>query len=89
MTHAEFTAWLDTEVDGNRMSSAQRQDLLTQKALFDSERAMIQNEYPDQIVGYISEQRRSGYEIHQLLDSVDKEFPGRMIYFEPIRFSLA
>ena len=60
------------------MSIVQRLDLLTQKALFDSERAMIQREYRNQIVGYIAEQRRSGREIHQLLDSVNKEFPGRI-----------
>jgi len=89
MTDEEFSSWLDTEVDGNLMSIAQRQDLLAQKAHFDSERAMIERDFPNQIVGYIANERRVGQEIHPFLESVNQEFPGRMIYFEPIRFSLA
>ncbi len=65
MTHEEFSAWLDIEVEGNRMPTSQRRDLLAQKALFDSERAMIEREFRNQIVGYIADVLRSGHEIHE------------------------
>jgi hypothetical protein len=71
------------------MSDSQRRDLLAQKALFDSARSMLELEFYNQIVGYVANVLRSGPEIHELLDRAKKEFPGRMIYLEPIGFSLA
>jgi len=88
MTHNEFVSWLDSEVSGNRMTPAQNDDLLEQKSYFDGKRPSLQSEHRNQIVAYIAGQLRWAGEIHALLDAAKKEFPGRMIYFEPIGFDL-
>jgi hypothetical protein len=88
LTHEEFATWLEDEVKGNRMTFTQQQDLLNQKKLFDSQRTLIQHEFVGQIVGYVAGQRRSAPKIHELLDKSNAQFPGSMVYFEPVGFDL-
>jgi hypothetical protein len=88
MTDTEFSQWLDDEVAGNRMTPSQRQDLLNQKSFFDRQRFLIGREYRNQIVGFVSGQMRVAQEIHALLNASRTEFPGKMVYFEPIGFHL-
>jgi len=88
MTHNEFVSWLDSEVSGLRMTPLQRKDLLDQKSFFDGTRPSLESEHRNHIVAFVNGQLRWAGEIHALLDAAKSEFPGRMIYFEPIGFDL-
>lgn len=88
MTHEEFVDWLNNEVAGNRVTSRQRDDLLEQKDLFDKQRTLLQQQFRNQIVAYVNGNRLTGGEIHELLNGAKANFPGHMIYFEPIGFDL-
>lgn len=91
MTDEEFRDWLSSEVASGDMSESQMADLLRQKALFAREigqESPAREAYRLQIVGYVAEQRRVATDIHKLLDGAKREFPGRMVYFEPIGFDL-
>jgi hypothetical protein len=88
MTDTEFIQWLDDEVAGNRMALSQRHDLFNQKRFFDNQRSMIEREYRNRVVGFVDGQIRVAAEIHALLKASRTDFPGKMIYFEPIGFYL-
>lgn len=92
MTDEEFRNWLADEVAKSRMTAGQRDDLLKQKALFDREigsaASPTRQAYRLQIVGYVAGQRRVSDNIHKLLASARDQFPGKMVYFEPIGFDL-
>lgn len=88
MTDAEFAQWLNDEVEASRITDGQRDDLLGQKATFENQRSMIERNHRNQIVGFVAGQMQVAHEIHALLDSSNSQFPGRMIYFEPIGFHL-
>jgi len=92
MTDDEFQNWLRDEVANERMQQAQMDDLLKQKFLFDgafgSPNSPLRTEFTFQIVGYVADKRIVANEIHVLIDTAKREFPGRMIYFEPIEFDL-
>jgi hypothetical protein len=88
MTDSEFAEWLEAEVADNRMTTGQQQDLLDQKRIFENQRSIIEEQYRYQIVGIVAGQLRVGREVHALLGESKMQFPGRMIYFEPIGFHL-
>jgi len=92
MTDEEFRAWLADEVSGLRMTPEQMDDLLRQKSLFaqnlGSEDDVRRRDYQRRIVAYVAEQSRIATDIHALLDAAKRDFPKRMIYFEPIGFDL-
>jgi hypothetical protein len=92
MTDSDFRAWLDSEVKLKRMSAEQRDDLLEQKQRFDEElpagNDARRNDYRGWIVGYVARERQQAREIHGLLERAKSQYPGRMIYFEPIGFDL-
>ncbi|HKB68343.1 MAG TPA: hypothetical protein VKC61_20950 [Pyrinomonadaceae bacterium] len=88
MTHEEFQKWLLDEVQHNRMTTSQMNDLLAQKEDYDLNRTEIEREFRWRVVGYVNRQRRTANTVHNLLDESIEEFPGRMIYFEPVGFDL-
>jgi hypothetical protein len=88
MTNEEFQKWLLDEVQHNRMTTSQMNDLLAQKEDYDLNRTEIEREFRWQFVGYVNRQRRTANTVHNLLDESIEEFPGRMIYFEPVGFDL-
>lgn len=88
MTHEEFVNWLSDEVSNERMTHSEMKDLLHQKELFDSNRSLIETEYNWRIVGYVADQQRVAEDIHELIDAAKEQFSDRMIYFEPIGFTL-
>jgi len=88
MTHEEFVTWLADEVRGRRMDEAQMQDLLRQKTYFDESRSEFERSLTGSIVGYVAGQQKVAQGLHELLDEVKIQFPGKMIYFEPIGFFL-
>jgi hypothetical protein len=94
MTQEEFRAWLRDEVVGGRMSPEELLDLVNQQTLF-AERFGTPDDplparevYRRRIVGYVAEQLLVANEIHALIDAAKRDFPSRMIYFEPIGFDL-
>jgi hypothetical protein len=94
MTEEEFRTWLSDEVTGGRMTPQQMDDLMKQQQLFvktfgsEDNPSSLRQSYRMKIVGYVAEQLRVAAEIHALLDACQREFPKRMIYFEPIGFDL-
>jgi hypothetical protein len=88
MTHEEFQDWLIDEVVHQRMTTGQMNDLLEQKALFDSNRTMIELEFRWRVVGYVDNQRRVEDDVHKLLETSDYHNRGKMVYFEPVGFDL-
>lgn len=88
MTSEEFVIWLRVEVGNQRMTESEMNDLLEQKRLFDDERSIIESKYYRRVVGYIAGHRRVANGIHQLIDGAKAQFPDKMIYFEPIGFTL-
>jgi len=88
MTHEEFVNWLRDEVSNERMTQGEMDDLLAQKSLFDNNRSVIELEYNQLIVGYVAGQQRIADRIHELIDAAKMQFPGKMIYFEPIGFHI-
>jgi hypothetical protein len=67
-------------------------DLLKQKSLFmqnfGGEDDPRRQDYRLRIIGYVAEQLRVDTDIHALLDAAKRDFPKRMIYFEPIGLDL-
>jgi len=79
---------MDQEVGSTRMTVAQRDDLLTQKALFEFEYEGFRESSIGKVVGFAHGQRYSGNSVHEVLDAVKREHPGSMLYFEPIGFDI-
>jgi len=79
---------MDREVDGQRMTPAQRDDLLTQKALFEDQYPNFQDSLRGKVVGFAQGRRYAGNTVHEVLDTVKREHPGSMLYFEPIGFDI-
>lgn len=65
-------------------------DLANQQSLFVERFGTAENPLPPReqyrlkIVGYVAERLRVANEIHALIDAAQRDFPKRMIYFEPI-----
>jgi hypothetical protein len=88
MTHEEFVTWLADEVSNERLTRPEMNDLLRQKQRFDGDRNVIETEYKGRVVGYVADQRRVAEGVHELIDEAKVKFPDKMIYFEPIGFTL-
>jgi hypothetical protein len=92
MTDPEFQAWLRELVENGNMTRPQMDDLLSQKALFNSRFGegddQRRRDFLHRIVGYVADKLIEGRDIHTLLDQAESYFPGRMLYFEPIGFDL-
>jgi hypothetical protein len=52
MTRDEFRQWMDQEVARRRMTTAQRDDLLAQKSLFESQYANLRESFLGKVVGF-------------------------------------
>lgn len=79
---------MDQEVARRRMTPAQRDDLLAQKSLFESQYANLRESFLGKVVGFAQGQRYIGNSVHEVLDTVKQERPGSMLYFEPIGFDI-
>jgi hypothetical protein len=88
MTDAEFAQWLNDEVQGNRITVDQRDELLEQKANFETQRTVIERDHTNQVVGFVDGQMQVADNIHTLLSTSKAQFPNHVIYFEPIGFHL-
>lgn len=88
MTDIQFRSWLDEEVAGQRMLPSQRDDLLDQKGYFDRNRAGIQQNNPNEVVGYVDGTQVTGRTVHEVLRKARQQYSGKMVYFEPVGFNL-
>ena len=88
MTHEEFVQWLADEVQSERMTKSEMDDLLSQKTLFDQNRFTIESQFTRRVVGYVEGTRLNDESLHGLIDKANEKFPNKMIYFEPIGFNL-
>lgn len=86
MSFEEFVAWLVRELGAGMIEELQVADLIAQRTLFDQQRTMIEQEFRMRVAGYVANQLRSGSTIRELVSHAQNEFPGRMIYFEPIGY---
>jgi hypothetical protein len=87
MTFEEFVAWLAREFRAGMIGEFQVADLIAQRALFDEHREMIEKEFAMHVAGYVANELRGGPTVGELLRLAQKEFPGRMLYFEPIGYN--
>jgi hypothetical protein len=88
MTDQQFRDWLQSEVLASRMTQQQQDDLLEQKQFFDAHRTEIEQRFQQQVVGYVSGKREVSPTAQALLSLVERNYPGRMVYFEPVGFDL-
>ena len=88
MTDTEFRDWLADEVVNRRMTPTQRDDLLAQKTFFEMNRTFIEQRFPDKAVGYVNGTMHVAETIHELFSAAASFASNRMVYFEPIGFSL-
>jgi len=88
MTDDEFAVWLQDETQNNRMSAAQRDDLLAQKKIFEINRPIIEEKLRNRIVGFANGNMLVDDDLHRLIANAQISFPGAMVYFEPIAFDL-
>jgi hypothetical protein len=86
MSFEEFVAWLARELRAGMIEELQVADLVAQRTLFDKDRAMIEREFGMRVAGYVANELRSGPTVRELLRHAQEEFPGRMLYFEPIGY---
>jgi hypothetical protein len=88
MLHEAFVTMLRRHVKRGRMSEAQLQDLLIQKAHFDAQRPSIERDYRNLVVGFVNGQMHRSGRVHSLMAEARKTHPGRLVYFEPIGFKI-
>lgn len=88
MTHNEFIQWLAGEVQSERMTQNEMDELISQKELFEENRSMIETHFSRRVVGYVDGNLMNDERIHGLIDRANEKSPGKMIYFEPIGFTL-
>jgi hypothetical protein len=86
MSFEEFVAWLARELHAGMIEEFQVADLVAQRTLFDSQRRMIELEFQMRAAGYVANELRVGPTTGDLLQRAQEEFPGRMLYFEPIGY---
>jgi hypothetical protein len=86
MSFEEFVAWLARELRAGMIEELQVADLVAQRTLFDGHREMIEREFRMRVAGYVANELRSGPTVRELLRVAREQFPGRMIYFEPIGY---
>ena len=70
------------------MTATQRDELLSQKAIFDFNRNSITQSHPNEVVGYVGNVQVSAKTVHELLNQTRQIFPGKIVYFEPVGFNL-
>jgi hypothetical protein len=88
MDFEAFSVWLRQEYIEKGILASQMDDLLGQRRLFDAEREFIESEFRMHVVGYVADERQVTDSTMELLERVIERFPGRMVYFEPIGYSL-
>ena len=88
LTDADFKKMLAGEVQAKRMTAAQMNDFLKQKASFDARRTKIYKELQNRIVGFANGQMLVGDTVHEVFESAHTKAPDRLVYFEPIGFDL-
>jgi hypothetical protein len=85
---SEFENMLAEQVKTGGMTQPQMDELLAQQALFDSNRQTIETTHHGQFVGYVNGQMLVDKSYNDLSAQAKKAHPGRLLYFEPVGFSL-
>jgi hypothetical protein len=87
MTFGEFAAWLADEHLNGRLTDHQVADLLAQRMLFDDKRAQMESNENLQfrVAGYVANDLHVEESVSALVRRAIDRYPGRMMYFEPIR----
>jgi hypothetical protein len=81
-------ARLERELAGGHMTQAQVDDVREQRARFDSNREAIERDHSGRAAGFVAGQMVVAESVEELVDRAKREFPGRMLYAEPIGFDL-
>jgi hypothetical protein len=85
MTHEEFISVLAQEVQRHAMTERQMLDLLAQKAHFDALRRLIERQHRNKVVGFVGGKMHVETTLQKLLRHGRR---GKLVYFEPVGFSL-
>jgi len=82
MNFEDFRQWLWRLVGEGRLGSAEYDDLLEQRRLFDKERDDIQNKYRGHFVGFIAGDLFVAKSVQEMLGNARNT--GRQVYYEAI-----
>jgi hypothetical protein len=85
MDAEDFARWTYELVGQGRLTGGQAADAREQRARFDSERSMIEEEFAGLIVAYVGGERVVGASTPEVLTAAEEMFGrSRQVYFEPI-----
>lgn len=85
MNSEEFAFWTLELVEQGRLTVEQAADARQQRARFDRERPMIEEEFRGLVVGYVAGERLVGSSAPEVLDAAEDRFGrSRQVYFEPV-----
>lgn len=63
-------------------------DLIFQSMVFSIKSMKIKRIYPGKFVGLANREIFIGDSIHEVFDSAQNKYPKRMVYFEPVNFTI-
>lgn len=79
-------ARLARELSSGQMTQAEVDDLLEQKAKFDSNRQAIERDHQGHAVGYVAGQMLVADSVPELVERAKADYPGRMAYVEGVGY---
>lgn len=82
--HLHYVRNLEEHVLAGALTQTQMDELLAQKAVFDSNRETIRADHHLKVVGYCNGEKFVGDTIHLLLAQTKAAHPGKLTYFENI-----
>jgi hypothetical protein len=83
--YAEFVQWMATLVEEGEITQGQAGDATAQRAHFDSQRDLIERDFPGRVVGFAAQRRFVADDTAALLDEVGEEYGrGRQVYLERV-----
>jgi hypothetical protein len=84
-SHEEFVHMLQGEVGRGAMKARQALDLLIQKAHFDAQRAEIERDHRNRVVGFVAGRMKVANTVQEILGHGRR---GKLVYFEAIGFDI-
>lgn len=86
MTRDEYIAWVKSLGQAEQLCTEQVNDAIHQRLLFDARREAIEKDYGGLAVGMVGDELIYDSSVTSLLDKARSNYPGRMMYFEPVGY---
>ena len=88
MVQDKLRAGLELDVKDGLMTQESMDELLEQNKLFEARRKEIEDHYQLKVVGMAGGKLYVGDDLHAVFEQVQKQMPGRLVYFETVGFDL-